>query len=208
MAKICPNCEKENPSVAKCCMFCNTQLVEAEQFSEEDKLRKQNAELKEQLELLKRNKELEQKIKEDDDEPIKSEKEIPVEIVVQEQSKPETVQVATLPPHFTRTETPRMFAHPFSFKGRIRRLEYGFSLIIYFIWYIVMTAWCESDETSGGFFVLLTFIPMFWFIWAQGAKRCHDRDNSGWYQIIPFYALWMLFADSDKMINDYGFPPK
>ena len=40
MAKICPNCEKENPSAANYCMFCNAQLVDEEQLSEEDKLRK------------------------------------------------------------------------------------------------------------------------------------------------------------------------
>ena len=62
MAKICPNCEKENPSAANFCMFCMTQLIEEDRLSEEDKLRKRNAELQEQLELFKRNKELEKKV--------------------------------------------------------------------------------------------------------------------------------------------------
>ena len=34
------------------------------------------------------------------------------------------------------------------------------------------------------------------------------RGNSGWYQIIPFYVLWMLFAEGDKEANEYGNPPK
>ena len=55
-------------------------------------------------------------------------------------------------------------------------------------------------------FVLI--IPIFYFFIAQGAKRCHDRNNSGWYQLIPFYALWMLFADSDDGVNEYGSNPK
>jgi uncharacterized membrane protein YhaH (DUF805 family) len=50
--------------------------------------------------------------------------------------------------------------------------------------------------------------PAYWFVIAQGTKRCHDRDNSGWYQIIPFYGLWMLFGDSNYGENDYGFNPK
>jgi uncharacterized membrane protein YhaH (DUF805 family) len=54
----------------------------------------------------------------------------------------------------------------------------------------------------------LAYIPMLWFLWAQGAKRCHDRGNSGWYQIIPLYGLWMLFADSDNGVNEYGENPK
>ena len=59
MDNICPNCKELNPKVAKFCMHCNTQLVEEEYLSEEDKLRKQIADLKEEKELLKRNKELE-----------------------------------------------------------------------------------------------------------------------------------------------------
>ena len=49
---------------------------------------------------------------------------------------------------------------------------------------------------------------MLWFYIAQGAKRCHDRGNSGWYQIIPFYSLWMLFGNSDVGENEYGPRPK
>jgi len=64
MAKICPNCEQANPSAAKFCMNCNTQLVEEAELSAEDKLRKQLAETKEQLELVKKNKELEKKLEE------------------------------------------------------------------------------------------------------------------------------------------------
>jgi hypothetical protein len=62
MAKICPNCETENPSAFSFCGKCGFQLVEEEQLSEEDKLRKKNAELQEQLELLKRNKELKKEL--------------------------------------------------------------------------------------------------------------------------------------------------
>jgi uncharacterized membrane protein YhaH (DUF805 family) len=49
---------------------------------------------------------------------------------------------------------------------------------------------------------------MLWFLWAQGAKRCHDIGNSGWYQIIPFYVFWMLFANGQKETNQYGINPK
>jgi len=49
---------------------------------------------------------------------------------------------------------------------------------------------------------------MLWFIWTQGAKRCHDRGNSGWYMFISFYGFWMLFADSEYGANEYGENPR
>ncbi|MHA4894658.1 DUF805 domain-containing protein [Pedobacter sp. PWIIR3] len=61
--------------------------------------------------------------------------------------------------------------------------------------------------TSIILFFLLT-IPLFWFIFAQGAKRCHDRGNEGWWQFIPLYGFWMLFADGDIGRNEYEASPK
>ena len=60
----------------------------------------------------------------------------------------------------------------------------------------------------GFYFYLIVMVLGFWFMTAQGAKRCHDRNNSGWYQFIPLYGLWMLFADGDVGENDYGPDPK
>lgn len=97
----------------------------------------------------------------------------------------------------------KMFSSPFSFNGRIRRTEYGISTIIYIIGYGLVINLTKSSEIFG-----LAFIPLFWFIWAQGAKRCHDRSNSGWYQIIPLYILWMIFAEGDNFENRYGQSPK
>ena len=100
-------------------------------------------------------------------------------------------------------EPRKMFLAPFAFEGRIRRLEYGISWIIYYVAYVVILALVEEIPIFG-----LAMIPIFWFLLAQGAKRCHDRGNSGWYQIIPIYQLWMIFAEGDKGVNDYGNPPK
>ncbi len=96
-----------------------------------------------------------------------------------------------------------MFKAPFSFEGRIRRTEYGISMIIYIVAYAITIGLAKASSIFG-----ISFIPMLWFLWAQGAKRCHDRGNSGWYQLIPFYALWMLFAEGDMTENEYGNSPK
>lgn len=108
-------------------------------------------------------------------------------------------------------EKQKMFAHPFSFKGRIRRLEYALSYLIYNVYFFIIemeTSKMSDDNLSLLLLMLVTMILMVWFILAQGAKRCHDRDNNGWWQFIPFYFLWMLFGDGDEYENDYGKDPK
>jgi uncharacterized membrane protein YhaH (DUF805 family) len=105
-----------------------------------------------------------------------------------------------------------MFSNIFSFEGRIRRTEYVLTYIIYSIAINSLEYLLLSDEEysySINFYIYLIFLlPMIYILLAQGAKRCHDRGNSGWYQIIPFYSLWMTFGDSDDGPNEYGPNPK
>jgi uncharacterized membrane protein YhaH (DUF805 family) len=79
-----------------------------------------------------------------------------------------------------------MFKNPFSFEGRIRRTEYGLSFIIYAVIAAIINVAIITIRDAGIFG--LAYIPLLWFLWAQGAKRCHDVGNNGWWQIIPFYA--------------------
>jgi uncharacterized membrane protein YhaH (DUF805 family) len=110
-----------------------------------------------------------------------------------------------------------MFKKPFSFKGRIRRTEFGISFLIaaftiplcnVVAYLSIKSGSPQASNSDVVYFIFLAWIPLFWFLWAQGAKRCHDRGNSGWYQIIPFYVLWMLFANSENGLNEYGLNPK
>jgi len=99
-----------------------------------------------------------------------------------------------------------MFTNPFSFEGRIRRTEYGISVIIYAIIGAILNV---AIVSGGGLSILaIGYIPALWFLWAQGAKRCHDLGNNGWWQLIPLYGLWMLFQDGQGGQNEYGENPK
>jgi uncharacterized membrane protein YhaH (DUF805 family) len=103
-----------------------------------------------------------------------------------------------------------MFKNPFSFEGRIRRLEYGLSYILYIIIYVPLLIYINQpgEPLPISLIIAVIILALFWFMLAQGAKRCHDRGNSGWWQIIPFYHLWMLFGDGEIGPNDYGDNPK
>ncbi len=50
-----------------------------------------------------------------------------------------------------------------------------------------------TDQTMG-ILGLIWFFPSFWFAIAAGAKRCHDRNRSGWFQllwIVPLVNIWV-----------------
>ena len=107
-----------------------------------------------------------------------------------------------------------MFKNPFSFEGRIRRTEYGLSFIIFVVARVILTVlisimFSTSNNFSSAYvLILILSIPLLWFLWAQGAKRCHDLGNNGWWQLIPFYVFWLLFVEGEKVGNEYGENPK
>lgn len=100
-----------------------------------------------------------------------------------------------------------MFKVPFSFEGRIRRLEYGLSYLIYILLYAI-AAFIWQEFQKWGVAIFLFYVGLIWFILAQGAKRCHDIGNSGFYQLIPFYGLWLIFQEGEPNENQYGISPK
>lgn len=109
--------------------------------------------------------------------------------------------------------SPKMFQNVFSSSGRIRRTEYGLTLVIRYVlsWmlgYVVGAAGLSDGATTGLGWLFVISVPLWIWVLSQGAKRCHDLGNSGWYQIIPFYGLWMLFASGDDGSNEYGPSPK
>lgn len=101
-----------------------------------------------------------------------------------------------------------MFNKPFSITGRIRRAEYFISVVmlIFLIGWSYMTYILFGPV--AGFILALGIPPMVLFVIVQGVKRCHDLGKTGYFQFIPFYRLWMLFADGEIGDNGYGPNPK
>lgn len=114
-----------------------------------------------------------------------------------------------------------LFSAPFSFKGRIRRLEYGLSNIVGNIIGFVMILIVnkaeqefvsELDSVVIWIFYFIILIPLLWFLIAQTTKRCHDIGISGWWQIIivliPILSIVLLLIPGNKGSNKYGNDPK
>lgn len=103
-----------------------------------------------------------------------------------------------------------MFKNPFSFKGRIRRQEYIITVLILFIIRIIINLNDHAGNINDNsiFFWMLFYVFFSWFGIAQGVKRCHDIGKSGLWILVPFYSLWLLFAEGNVGFNEYGEDPK
>ena len=93
-----------------------------------------------------------------------------------------------------------MFSNPLSFNGRIGRLEYFVSFVVFWVFAIVL--YVLANQENFNFLSLIKLIVSYFFV-AQGAKRCHDIGRSGWFQLIPFYFIWMLIAKRQDDTNKY-----
>ncbi|MEK6154552.1 DUF805 domain-containing protein [Flavobacteriaceae bacterium 3-367] len=100
-----------------------------------------------------------------------------------------------------------MFRSPFSFEGRIRRLEYGLSYVLYWSWIVLIALLLEYSNFDDTW-ALIPHLAAIYFVLAQGAKRCHDMDKSGFYQLIPFYIFVMFFQEGQPHENKHGTDPK
>lgn len=87
----------------------------------------------------------------------------------------------------------------FSFDGRIGRREYAMTVYGSFPFFLIITFVSALYPVF-----LLSFIPVFWILFAQGAKRCHDLGHNGLRQFTPFYRLSMIFQDGVYSANEYG----
>ena len=96
--------------------------------------------------------------------------------------------------------------------GRIRRLEFGIVFIFYFVLYVIVRivqdkASYEGNDSMWWFWWFINAVLFLLFV-IQTIKRAHDMGDTGWYILIPFYILALLFVKGDKGINRFGSDPK
>ncbi|MBD5292855.1 MAG: DUF805 domain-containing protein [Bacteroides sp.] len=106
----------------------------------------------------------------------------------------------------------------FSFNGRMRRSHYLLSIIGFYVLLLIGVFFLTELSKNSIFWGFMGAVIMFfsvWFIIAARVKRCHDRGNSGWWQLytcIPYvgavFSLILLFGSGDEDENEYGLNPR
>lgn len=96
---------------------------------------------------------------------------------------------------------------PFSFKGRIGRVQLILSYVVGFVaWFAIYALSEPALEYNSNIFLLFLACTavFFWFLYAQCAKRCHDLGKSGAWMFVPFWNILLFFAEGEKGENQYG----
>lgn len=112
--------------------------------------------------------------------------EVPVAETITEESSPEPTKEIEEPEEKEPAEKECSSSSWLSPKGKTGRGNYLLGIIA-FIGLIVLSFFSY-------FLTPVIVILAIWILISVGAKRCHDLGKSGWFQIIPFYFLVMLFA--------------
>ena len=105
-----------------------------------------------------------------------------------------------------------MFKNPFSFHGRISRLEFFLSFTIFWV-ALSVAVLLDYVLNDNVIFVMILLPFLFWFLIAQYVKRLHDLDQSPWLLLlmaIPVIntglVIYLLFWKGTSGRNQYGEP--
>ena len=106
----------------------------------------------------------------------------------------------------------------FSFKGRIPRKTYWYSvlgmILASFVLMFLVALLTGGNESAISVIMLILYIPLIWISLAIQVKRWHDRNKSGWWVLIGFVPLigpiWALiengFLAGDEAENRFCQP--
>ena len=89
-------------------------------------------------------------------------------------------------------------------KGRTTRGQYAGLFVIYMVLQIVAGALAAAIPLLG---MVLGFGSWGLMLMAAG-RRSQDCGRSGWFVIIPFYAIWIFFEPGQAGENRFGPDPR
>lgn len=96
----------------------------------------------------------------------------------------------------------------FSFKGRLKRGTYFWIYACVGVFSNLLNLFLDTtmDELPSllVWMSILYFFVAAWIVFASTIKRCHDKGQSGWYALIPFYYIVLFFLKGEEKDNEYG----
>lgn len=98
-----------------------------------------------------------------------------------------------------------------NFNGRADRREFCMFIGLYSFGYMILRAIDNNLDLifcTVGLLRLLYILVVFVPILALTVRRMHDLGKRGWFILIPFYNLILVFSDGEKGQNQYGENPK
>jgi uncharacterized membrane protein YhaH (DUF805 family) len=75
------------------------------------------------------------------------------------------------------------------FKGRSNRLQYNSFFIFYILVDFFINIINPNLTTLNFIIVIMLFVPLL----ACQIRRSHDVGKSGWWILIPFYSVYLMF---------------
>lgn len=109
-----------------------------------------------------------------------------------------------------------MFKHLFSFKGRASRSDFwSMILLSNVLLYAPLIVFIFSGPTVDSFmnfyfnFMIFLVIAIFWMYFAVSARRLHDLDRSGWWNLLtlpfaPLATFWLGCFSGTQGPNRFG----
>ncbi|MEP3890990.1 MAG: DUF805 domain-containing protein [Hellea sp.] len=95
-----------------------------------------------------------------------------------------------------------------NFKGRASRSEFWWFYLFYIIVIVALSFISRIiGETIGGLLSLIFLLAVIVPFIALGARRMHDSDKSGWFQLIPLYNLYLAIIKGTDGPNRFGPDP-
>ncbi len=101
----------------------------------------------------------------------------------------------------------------FSFKGRIPRTTLWADWVMPIMPILLLMVYFDFS-TGTGFFTGICLLVIAYPSLAVGARRCHDRNRSGWFQLlglIPLVNIWVMielgFLKGTSGDNKFGSDP-
>ena len=96
-------------------------------------------------------------------------------------------------------ETPKKkLANIFSLNGEIGRKEYGLTIFISTLVFILVsqvTVRMITDQELSGYVGLLFTLPLIYITFSQGYKRCKNIGINGWFSVLQFIPFGWFIAE-------------